>query len=480
MWWLAWIGVSLAAADDVCQPCHAGAAARFRASPMGRSLGPASVEAEVRFTHPPSGSVAQVRGTRQRLTRAGRFAEHEMAYTIGSGSHARGFLLRIGDALFQSPIAHYPKQGRWDAAPGYEHMEAIDFNRPVSTECLLCHTAGGEPRAISCQRCHGPAERHLREPRRETIVNPARLAATERDSVCEQCHLAGEARVANPGAALAGFQPGQRLEDVFSVYIYDRPRGDLRVISHVEQLALSACAIRSGGKLWCGTCHSAHSGPIAIQRRCQGCHAAAHTAAKSVHADCTGCHMPKRKAADGAHTAFTDHRITRGGVAASLRPAGLKAWRQPPEEPLRQRNLGLALLAVGERDRVPAQIDQGYKLLLAAYPRFPKDADVLAGIGMVLFLKDQHADAAKLLRAAIAVRPNDAALHERLATVLRAAGDRGQAAAALETAIALDPSRESAYHLLQGIRPESRALERYLRWNPQSLLAREALAQLPR
>jgi len=39
------------------------------------------------------------------------------------------------------------------------------------------------------------------------MVNPAKLDAARRDSICEQCHLAGEARVEKPGKQLAVFRP---------------------------------------------------------------------------------------------------------------------------------------------------------------------------------------------------------------------------------------------------------------------------------
>jgi tetratricopeptide (TPR) repeat protein len=191
---------------------------------------------------------------------------------------------------------------------------------------------------------------------------------------------------------------------------------------------------------------------------------------------CTGCHMPKRSVSDGAHTVFTDHRIARKPAEVPAGQAtGLRAWRQPGPLDLRQRSLGLALITVGERDQRPEWIQEGYKHLRAVFPRYERDADVLTAIGMVLFLKDQHQDAAKLLQAAIALRPGDAALHEKLAAVLRAAGDRAAAARALERAIAIDPLRETAYHMLHEMQPEAKALDRYLRVNPQSVLAREAL-----
>jgi Flp pilus assembly protein TadD len=187
--------------------------------------------------------------------------------------------------------------------------------------------------------------------------------------------------------------------------------------------------------------------------------------------------MPRRPVSDGAHTVFADHRIAarQNAEPPAAKPTGLRAWREPDSPTLRQRNLGLALVAAGERDRRPEWIQDGYQKLRAVFPAFERDPDVLAAIGMVLFLKDQHTDAAKLLQAAITIRPQDAALHERLAAILRANGDPAGAARALERAIALDPLRETSYHLLQQLRPQDNALRRYLDVNPQSVIARESL-----
>ena len=77
--------------------------------------------------------------------------------------------------------------------------------------------------------------------------------------------LKGVARVLNPGKKLSDFRPGQPLEDTFTIYHNQVPPGTqagFKVISHVEQLALSMCARKSNGKLWCGTCHDPHNDPL--------------------------------------------------------------------------------------------------------------------------------------------------------------------------------------------------------------------------
>ena len=474
-------------AQQVCAPCHPKQSAAFVRSPMGRSLSRDVLSGPAEFTHAPSGSLFAV-GARHTVRRSGRAADYSVAFAIGSGSHAQGYAVEIGGGLFQSPIAVYRNGTSWNVAPGYEEMPAPDFNRPITAECLLCHSSGAVPVGgpISCDRCHGEASAHLRQPSRQTIVNPARLPRAERDSVCEQCHLNGEARVANPGKAFSAFRPGQKLEEVFSVFVDEQARPGLKVVSHVEQLELSKCR-QATGKLWCGTCHQPHGEPISVSTECRRCHealTAKHPAAAAAAA-CENCHMPKKPARDGSHTPFTDHRIQRGPadrVKEAMQPA-LRAWRPAADPAVAKRNLGLAYVMTGERDGAAAPLNRGYQLLAEVFPNFPKDAGVLASLGMVLFLKDRHADAGKLLRAAIAERPTDSSLREKLAVILKASGDPAGARLALEKAVALDPSRETAYHLLAELErdPAKRraVLERYLRFNPKSLIAREALAKLP-
>ncbi len=145
-----------------------------------------------------------------------------------------GTLQQVGSDLFQSPLSFYSAKRQWDVAPGYEDDPAPDFTRPVTAECLACHS--GEPKplqntlnsyanppfrnmAITCAKCHGNSEAHLKNPIPGTIINPAKLAAPARDSICEQCHLSGETRVPNPGRHITDFIPGERLEDNFTIYV---------------------------------------------------------------------------------------------------------------------------------------------------------------------------------------------------------------------------------------------------------------------
>jgi hypothetical protein len=309
--------------------------------------------------------------------------------------------------------------------------------------------------AIFCDRCHGPVENHLKKPMAATIVNPRKLPQALRQSVCEQCHLGGEARVLNPGRSWGDFQPGIPTEEVFSVYVFSRPpeapgREDFKVVSHVEQLAQSLCARRSEGRMWCGTCHNPHVNPTDpashYRERCLSCHSEALPARHPQPAgDCVSCHMARRQGRDSGHSAFTDHRIARRMEtrAGSTPPRELRPWREPGGL-LAARNLGLAYIRVGNRDSSEYHFNRGYALLAENATTLANDPDVLVAMGEVLMLKAKPREALLLFERAVRLRPGDALLYPNVAVAWKALGSYGKAIAAAERAIELDPYLDSA------------------------------------
>jgi tetratricopeptide (TPR) repeat protein len=498
-----------------CAQCHPKEVERYAGTPMAHSLGRPTPQPSGRFVHPASKTQFSIEssdcGMLQRLERNGAASEYEPGYSIGSGSHAIAYLVRIGDHLFQSPLCYYSGRGRWNMAPGYEDSEAPDFYRPVTPDCLFCHAGRARPvagtlnsyrnppfevEAIDCERCHGPAEAHLRAPVPGSIINPAKLPPRGRDSVCEQCHLSGEARIPNPGRQLSDFRPGQNLEDVYSVYVFANARDPSRpsalsVISQAQQLALSRCARESRGNLWCGTCHDPHEQPpdpaAYFRSRCLSCHGTALlTSHPKPSEDCIGCHMPRRPVTDGGHTIFTDHRIARRPPPEPNAPANdgrrqsLVAWREPPAA-LIERNLGLAEIEVGERLKSLPTVLQGDQRLLACLPRFPNDPAVLTSIGQVLLGAGRGAEAAAVFGRVIQIEPNVASDYLHQALAWKAAHNPQKAIECLEKALQRDPLLEQPYRELAEIYSEAQdsamlrqTYDRYRRAFPKSLEARAA------
>jgi tetratricopeptide (TPR) repeat protein len=448
-----------------CVPCHPKEVAGYAQSAMAHALRSAGKEPEGSVTA--NGTTITMRnrpdGYWQTRESGGEKEGYRVDYVVGSGNHANGYLVDVGGHLFQSPAAYYQSRSAYDLAPGFESTPNPDFTRPVSVECLLCHSGKAlripetlnwyatppfAEEAISCERCHGPVGRHLADPRAGTIVDPTKLEPAARDSICEQCHLFGAARVPNPGKQLRDFVPGQRLEDTFTIYhdvALEGAPGEFKVISHVEQLALSACARNSGGRLWCGTCHNPHekpAEPVAYYRtRCLTCHTGnfpeAHPTKDS---NCLECHMPRRPAKDGGHTAFTDHRIQRRPEAKPNLPANTRiaAWREPSTD-LQKRNLGIAYIDVGTQRRSSTFVIQGYRLLTEVQRQFASDPEFFKWIGEALLLAKRTPDAKLAFERALQLEPNSALTEAGAAAPYIEEGDTATAIAHLERAMQLDP-----------------------------------------
>jgi hypothetical protein len=465
--------VPLSFAAHPCESCHPNEVAGYSHSAMARSLrrpgneptGTFITSSGTRFT-----IRAESKGVWQRMERAGEVSEYPVAYVIGSGSHAAGYLIQVGDHLFQSPICYYTNRGKYDLAPGFERMGAPDFTRPVGEECVLCHS--GRPlyvrgsanqytrpvfmeEAISCERCHGASDEHLKRPAPGSIVNPAKLAPAARDSICEQCHLAGVTRILNPDKTFGDFRPGQRLEETFTVYIRGGAHA-FKVISHAEQLALSACARNSQGKLWCGTCHDPHPQtavtPDRYSARCRTCHQGKLTQSHPTDNNCVSCHMTRRPAQDGGHTVFTDHRITRRPQSdePGSQSEDLVVWRDPAPA-LQTRNLALAYVNTGISARSPAQIVRGYRMLTEVQRAAPSDISVLRGIGRALLLGKEPLEALKAFERVLQLMPDNAASEEDAGVGCLESGQVEKAAAHLERALELDPLQLSAATALQAV-----------------------------
>jgi tetratricopeptide (TPR) repeat protein len=259
--------------------------------------------------------------------------------------------------------------------------------------------------------------------------------------------------------------------------------------------------------MWGGSCHDPHEQPANARAyyrgRCLSCHGeslvrnhpkTATAAAKSPSAegleDCIGCHMPKRPASDGGHTAFTDHRIARFAtrtpeVRTTREPIeGLMSWREPAGA-LAQRNLGLANVTIGERERSAVLMETGARQLVSAMKSFPDDAAILTKLGIALLRRGDNSDAAEVYEYALRLESDRASHHVNLATAYQQAGETNQAIRHLEQALELDRSLEIAYQRLGEIYIQQndparlrQTLERYLQFMPGHIGTQTALKQL--
>src|SRR5258708_10812466 len=218
--------------DRACATCHRAKVASYQGVGMAQSMRRPREEVLIEdfrnahFFHQPSQSHYEMAWKGGKLTfrryqvdDAGRrinAIEQQVDWIVGSGHRSRVYLYRAPSGeLYQLPIAWYTQERAWAMAPGYDRADNEGITRAVRRECLFCHNAYPEvregsdghwmpqvfpvalPEGTGCQRCHGPAARHVEAMERggnnddapATIVNPAPLPPALRDSICFQCHL---------------------------------------------------------------------------------------------------------------------------------------------------------------------------------------------------------------------------------------------------------------------------------------------------
>ena len=468
---------------------------------MGRSIGVPDRMAPGRISDSQSGSIIRAEWRNGKmfhtLSEDGIDAEYEISYRIGAGKVGYSYAARVGDFLLQSPASYFKKYG-WDVSPGFAGAELLDFNRVLSNRCLFCHSnARGSPNgrglngqelsSIGCERCHGDTSEHVRHPSPENIVNPARLPVRARDSVCEQCHLEGLARILNPGKALYDFKPGMNLETVLAIYLVKQASPRVKAVSQQEQLATSKCSQSSNGKLWCGTCHNPHSSATnrsaEIRTICTSCHTSISPSIHSRVSECTTCHLPQSAISDVAHAAITDHRILAkpdtADRAALARSEEIRAWYEPNPD-FQQRDLALAYLEIGENSGNRRHVDLGGKLL-ASLPVSQQhdDASVNVALGNIALSEGQPEEAATFFRRASYLDASSARFAMLLGVALKQNGHSEEAIRELRRAVQLDPSLERSYleisslYAKEGKLKEAREiLDEFLKWNPKSILVR--------
>jgi hypothetical protein len=469
--------------NAVCGRCHGEIARQYARTGMARSSGRTGGGGE-KFGHP--AVTADFR-----LVAGG--VERRLEWFLGSGNIGHSYLFRKGGELFQAPFSYYSAPGKWDLSPGYENKPFPELTRTVETGCLQCHASrlqaaagGGEPfleAGISCERCHGAGDRHAARPGKQNIVNPAKLPAEQRDSVCAQCHLTGAARVARAGRERGSFAAGEKLSD--SIAIFVQAGAGVSATSHFEKLAASRCRQASGEKLWCGTCHTPHADSTAshYRQQCQSCHAAG-TCKGPGGADCTGCHMPKRTGERSiAHLAFTDHSIPRRGNAAERQSGAIETLKEfwTGTASARDTAMAYAIAAAGEPGLEGAAIER----LRAAAAAAPRDVPLLAQFAQLQDRLGQEEQAAATYRQILQLDPGHTTAAVNLGIWQIRQGKAKEAMALWVRALAAKPSLIGARLNLAVAQYQSgdragarRSLLTVLDYEPEHPAARRMLAQL--
>jgi hypothetical protein len=465
--------------SQACARCHADIFRSFMRTPMAQSSGRAGTSAvKERFDSPEfldsRGAFSYRAGEEggkyyfdfvQRGSSQPVQGRRNLEYFVGSGAAAHSYLLSVDGFLYEAPVAFYSNSASWKAAPGYASYDYAYLNRPILPGCLGCHASGihqirgtqngyesppFREGGVACERCHGPGSEHITAGK--PMINPAKLAAVQRDSICGQCHLSGEIRVAKAGKDDLAFVPGERLADSLTVFVRGGSAAPMRVTSHVENLAESACKRASGEKLWCGTCHDPHSVPAAAEKatyyraKCLTCHKTSDCGAPQPSRqangdDCATCHMPHNPPSDIDHVVFTDHSIRR-------RPAPARPSNPPQDAELvpfgggeaGARDTGLAYAMLALREQNDTYRERAFRLLQEAAGRGAVDAVALAYLAEFYRDRKDDAHALPLYEQAWRMDPTQAAVAEALGAYQMQRGNLEEAVRWWNRALAINPA----------------------------------------
>jgi hypothetical protein len=534
--------------DARCADCHDDIVRTYHQHPMARSLRPLAEMAQQPPLDEGHHNPFEALDRRFQLERRGervwhkqelggitkqerRQQEMEVHYVIGSGARGHSYVTNHDGFLFLTPISWYSQKQCWDLSPGFG--EASLTGRPVSGMCLFCHAHRAqsdedsenhyqEPiflgHGIGCERCHGPGERHIDNPGQRdpktgvdyTIVNPRHLEPSLREAVCEQCHLAGEARFLPRGRKLYDYRPGLPLGQFWSIFVHAREPGqEDKAVNHVEQMHLSRCFQASTGKLGCVSCHDPHVAVGPEQRvahyraRCLSCHqehgcSLPSAVRRQTQADdsCIACHMPRYGSADIAHTAATNHRIVRQAPSPAA-PKAASAVSAPSFAPFdradgdrpeaeRQRDFSIALVQVISlgQARLTRLPPFALTFLEQAVRYDPDDVDAWEAKGVALYLQQRYRDSLAAFESGLARSPRRERSLVHAATMAQSLQEKQASRHYWERAVAVNPWMTIYRHSLAKLLAEQEAwedcrrqCEAWLRLDATSVEARALLAR---
>lgn len=395
--------------------------------------------------------------------------KRRLRYYIGSGEKGRTYLFENDGYLFESPVNWYGEKQVWDMSPAYENAVEAPLNLPAAASCLFCHTTGMSPPGagtgnrypeppfqhvgITCERCHGDGSAHARGS--GAIINPAKLGPAQRDAICMQCHLEGDAAVEQPGRHFYEFQPGESLSDFERYFVKADAGGEgLRAGSQFEALWQSTCKRKAGDEMSCLSCHDPHVTPKPEERaayfrsKCLACHGAKFAASRHAkQTDCLPCHMPPVRSSDIAHTQATDHRILRR-INAGFEDMQEKVFTQLKEFPPRKRDDGslrdvaLAWAALAKKGASFAEREAD-RLLPKAVAQNPEDPALLVAYAYAEQRRGAYLQARALYEHALRLDPDQSEAESNLAVIEARSGDVPKALALARDAFQRTPWQSS-------------------------------------
>lgn len=470
---------SLENPDAICANCHKEIYDHYQRTQMARGSGLATDGLiPGNYHHKPSGvdfSVFARDGSawmsfRRPATdpRGALSGEQRLEYFIGSAAQGRTYLYQLNNQWFELPINFYHQRNAWEMAPAFADTQRMPAPLPTDPNCLHCHATSVQPSEITarnayaaqpflqggigCRACHGDSSQHLAQHGHGPIANPATFAPMQRDSVCLQCHLEGEAVVYRAGRSLAQFVPGNNLADIAVYFVKaSQDTGGNRAVSQYEALLHSACKRAAGDKLTCITCHDPHSAPSPadhvqyFRSRCLACHTNRQMATHHPEQqNCATCHMPARLTTDISHNQVTDHNIEIHPPSSSLPtvPTSYDLVAVGPF-PAGDREFGLAYAQLAARG-LPNASQKALRFLTIAAQSGQSDHELESRLGYLLQTSGDTQKARIAYAAALQDDPYDPTALANLAVLDANSGHLPEAIHLLERLTNADSSQTSA------------------------------------
>jgi hypothetical protein len=502
-------------ADAKCAPCHVAIYQNYVNTPMANASGLAMEKLRPgTYLHSHSNteySIAPRDGGAELAYRSvsepGVAGQMRLDYFLGSGHLGTTYLYSIGDYLFESPVAWYAASSSYDMKPGLGELDRMPPPLPMQSGCLRCHMSSVQASVpgtmnryeglpflhggITCESCHGDSDQHVSTKGKAEILNPARLDADVRDSICISCHLEGDVSIERAGQSALNYRPGEPISRYLAFYVRTGAKLTDRAVSEVEQLTQSTCKRMSGDRMSCMSCHDPHYTPDASHRvaffraKCLACHNQPQFA-KTHHPeddDCTSCHMPRAGARNVLHVAWTDHRIRKlaeatvaesqsavqGGLTPIFSPGATQrdeamanyqallegdnsrepfAWEQLNAQRSRLDNDEAALDALGNMSAERGELEDAEKAFKRVLGFSPADLTALSNLGTLLAKEGKLKEGEALLSRAFELNQDIPGLAINLARVQCMIGDGSGARATLTTALIYCPNVEDVRRLL--------------------------------
>ena len=506
-------------ADATCANCHREIFEKYLSTPMANASGRAAERFKPgTLQHKPSGTTykifmrdAQAMLSFQDAQDPQVTTERKLDYFLGSGHLGITYLYSLHGNLFESPVAYYAASQSFDMKPGLESITEMPPALPMQPSCLRCHMSAVQQSdpgtinhykglaflhtGITCEACHGDTQQHVATGGKAAVINPVKLDAVRRDSICISCHLEGDISVERAGRSAIDYKPGEAISEYLSYFVYQGKDATRRGVSEVEQLSLSMCKRTSGDKMSCTSCHDPHYTPepqekaAFYRKKCLACHNDASFAASHhpENPDCTSCHMARTGAENIPHVAWTDHRILKiPDSTETIRDLSEGDTLAPIFSPgTTKRDLALAYYnALLEGNFALRQ--KASQLLTEIVPEISGDKEALIAIGVVSEKQGNYQQAKEVFEQVLKLDPVNLMAISNLGTLRAKSGDLQGAIALWEPAFERNENvvglakNLGQVQCITGDPAAARAtLQKTLQYSPALRDVQQMLAQLP-